>query len=362
MRPRIVMLVAFVVAAVAVGFTGARFTYLPASPPAVHASLPPAPASYLGVFENGSPPSYGPIEEFTQAAGKEPNLIGYYSGWAEPFATSFADSVHDHGVIPFVQIDPTYASVSGIAEGAYDTYLKIYAEAVADFGHPVVIGFGHEMNASWYSWGYHNVLASTFVAAWKHIVNVFRSEGADNVTWLWTVQADERGTGPIASWWPGPNYVTWVGIDGYYSTPSDTFASVFAHTIEQVRTFTDKPILLSETAVGRHDNQLSNIFNLFNGMAKYKTLGLVWFDKDQVGQTTPAGTPHQDWRIEDNALAEKAFQAGVSGLSLVSTGHHQPGSQDQSLGPVPTQGSSRSMSSGCPAHTYVTHCNHADTF
>jgi hypothetical protein len=313
------MLLAFVIAAVAVGFTGARFTYLPATPPAVHASLPPAPISYLGAFEDGAPPSYGPIEEFAKAAGKEPNLIGYYSGWAEPFATSFAESMHSHGVTPFVQIDPTLASVAGIADGTYDGYLKLYADDVRDFRHAVVIGFGHEMNAPWYSWGYGNVLQSTFVAAWKHIVNVFRSEGADNVTWLWTIQADEKGTGPIASWWPGPQYVTWVGIDGYYSKPSDTFTSIFAPTIRQVRSLTSKPILLSETAVGRHDNQLSNIYNLFSGMLQYKTLGLVWFDKNQTDQMTPVGTPHEDWRIEDNSQAEQAFQAGVSGLRLVST-------------------------------------------
>ena len=29
--------------------------------------------------------------------------------------------------------------------------------------------------------------AATFVAAWRHIVTLFRAEGADNVTWLWTV-------------------------------------------------------------------------------------------------------------------------------------------------------------------------------
>jgi hypothetical protein len=330
MRPRIVMLLAFVIAAVAVGFTGARFTYLPATPPAVHASLPPAPTSYLGVFENDAPPSYGPIENFAKAAGKEPNLIGYYSGWAEPFETSFAKSMHAHGVIPFVQIDPTFASVSAIADGSYDTYLKVYADAVADYAHPVVIGFGHEMNASWYSWGYHNVLASTFVAAWRHIVTLFSQEGADNVTWLWTIQADQKGTGPISSWWPGSKYVTWVGIDGYYSKPSDTFAGVFAPTIDQVRSFTSKPILLSETAVGRHDNQLINIVNLFEGMEQYKTLGLVWFDKDQADQTTPAGTPHQDWRIEDNAHAEQAFKDGVSGLRLESTEPPKTGKSQRS--------------------------------
>ena len=321
MRPRIVMLLAFVIAAVAVGFTGARFTLLPAPKPAAHAPLPPKLASYLGVFEPNSPPSYQPIVAFAQAAGREPNLIGYYSGWAQPFATAFAEMVHSHGVIPFVQIDPTYASVSAIAAGDYDGYLRLYADSVADFGHPVVIGFGHEMNApaksTKYSWGYGQTAAPTFVAAWRHIVSLFRSEGADNVTWLWTIQADQPGTGPIASWWPGARYVTWVGIDGYYNRPSDTFASVFGQTIAQVQTFTDKPVLLSETAVTRSANQYANIVNLFRGMTKYKTLGLVWFDKDQSQQPE-----HQDWRIEGDEPAELAFKLGLSGLTLVSTGPH----------------------------------------
>jgi hypothetical protein len=98
-------------------------------------------------------------------------------------------------------------------------------------------------------WGYGRVPPSTFVAAWRHIVSIFRALSADNVTWLWTINADQTGTGPVASWWPGANYVTWVGIDGYYYLPSDTFARVFGHTIDQVREFTSKPVLLSGTAV-----------------------------------------------------------------------------------------------------------------
>jgi mannan endo-1,4-beta-mannosidase len=317
MRPRIVMLLAFVIAAVAVGFTGARFNIVPTPSPVVRQSLPPKASSYLGVFEPGSPPSYQPIEEFAQATDREPNLIGYYSGWAEPFASSFANMVYKHGLIPFVQIDPTLASVSAIATGAYDVYLDTYAEAVRDFGHQVVIGFGHEMNDKGRSWGYGETSASTFVAAWRHIVSLFRSQGADNVTWLWTVQVDGPTTGPVASWWPGPSYVDWVGIDGYYNSPADTFSRVFAPTISAVRAFTDKPVLLSETAVTRRANQYANIVNLFEGMAKYKTLGLVWFDKDQLQQWE-----RQDWRIEGDAQAEAAFRASVSRLKLVSTGPH----------------------------------------
>ncbi len=75
------------------------------------------------------------------------------------------------------------------------------------------------MNATWYSWGYHHVPPATFVAAWRHVVTLFRDQGAGNVTWLWTINATLGSTGPIAAWWPGARYVTWVGIDGYYYRP-----------------------------------------------------------------------------------------------------------------------------------------------
>jgi hypothetical protein len=145
-------------------------------------------------------------------------------------------------------------------------------------------------------------------------VSIFRALSAENVTWLWTINADQTGTGPVASWWPGANYVTWVGIDGYYYLPSDTFARVFGHTIDQVRAFTSKPVLLSDTAVAPGPGQLAGILNLFHGMSRYQTLGLVWFD-----QTTQAtGTSHEDWRLEDSAPAKAAFRRAASGVRLVS--------------------------------------------
>jgi mannan endo-1,4-beta-mannosidase len=311
MKSRLVLVAALVAAVVAVAYAGIRLLYAPARPPAAHALLPPNPFSYLGVYEGGSPPAYEPIADFASAVGRQPNMDGYYSGWAEPFATSFAQKIYRHGIIPYVQIDPTYASVSGIAAGDYDSYLRSYADSVRDFGHAVVIGFGHEMNGSWYSWGYGHVPPATFVAAWRHIVTLFRSQGADNVTWLWTVNQDLPGTGQISSWWPGAQYVTWVGIDGYYLRPSDTFDTVFGKTIDQVRAFTNKPVLLSETAVGPNVGQFAKIVDLFQGMRRYKILGLVWFDESH-----DQGMFRQDWRIEDSAVAEAAFRLEVQKLTL----------------------------------------------
>jgi mannan endo-1,4-beta-mannosidase len=303
MRSRLVLLTAVLIVAVAVALSVARVIPQSRRVSVVHATLRPGLSSYLGVYEDGSPPAYPLIAKFAEAAGRQPNLVGYYSGWAQPFAVSFARRAREHGAVTIVQIDPSFASVSAIAAGYYDAYLRSYADSVRDFGHAVVIGFGHEMNASWYSWGYKYVRPSTFVAAWRHIVDVFRGQGADNVTWLWTINAD---TGPITPWWPGAGYVTWVGIDGYYVRPSDTFSSVFGRTLDHVRAFTRKPVLLSETAVGPRAGQPTKIEDLFNGMRKYKTLGLVWFD---IAQND--GIYHQDWRIENNLPAEVAFRRAV---------------------------------------------------
>jgi mannan endo-1,4-beta-mannosidase len=308
MTSRLVTFLAIALAVAALAGASIRLVGSSGShPPAAHASLPASLAAYLGVFDAGAPPSYAPIAEFTQAARRTPNLVGYYSGWAEPFETSFAEMLHTHGEIPFVQIDPTDASIEAIANGTYDDYLRSYADSVRAYAHNVVIGFGHEMNAPWYSWGYGHIAPSTFVAAWRHIVTLFRNDGADNVTWVWTIQADEPGTGKIASWWPGAQYVNWVGVDGYYYTPADTFASVFGQTIDQVRAITKKPVLLSETAVGPEAGQFLKIHDLFSGMAADKTLGLVWFDEKQHGSIL-----HQDWRIEDNFGAADSFKLSVS--------------------------------------------------
>ena len=308
MTSRLVMILAIALAVASLAGASLRLTGSSGSPPpAAHASLPPSLASYLGVFEPGAPPAYDPVADFAAAVGRKPNLLGFYSGWTEPFDTSFAQTLHRNGVIPFVQIDPTDASIAAIANGTYDDYLRTYADSVRGFDHNVVIGFGHEMNAPWYPWGYRHVTPTTFVAAWRHIVTLFRDEGADNVTWVWTVQADEPGTRPIASWWPGAQYVTWVGIDGYYYRPTDTFGSVFGQTIDQVKAFTSKPVLLSETAVGPHAGQIVKILDLFQGMVAYKTLGLVWFDVAQH-----SGIDRQDWRIEDSPQAEISFRLGVA--------------------------------------------------
>jgi mannan endo-1,4-beta-mannosidase len=262
---------------------------------------PPTPKSYLGIYTPGLPESYAGVSAFTSATGVRPGLVMYYSGWMEQFKTSFAREAVKHDAVPLVQIEPTGVSVAAIASGRYDAYLRSYASAVKAFGGQVILSFGHEMNGSWYSWGYRHTSPAAFVAAWRHMVTVFRAVGARNVTWLWTVNVVRCRChiDSPAAWWPGNSYVNWVGIDGYYYQPSWTFAALFGSTIKAVRALTLDPILISETAAPAAD-QPAKIADLFAGIHAYGLLGLVWFDHDKS----------QEWSIS-SPQAFAAFRRGA---------------------------------------------------
>jgi mannan endo-1,4-beta-mannosidase len=266
-----------------------------ADPPARVApgTLSTRPGSYIGLYREGVPSTYTGVTAFTATTGVRPDVVTYYSGWLEAFQTSFATSVAQHGAVPLVQINPTGVSLAAIASGQYDGYLRTYAEAVRAYRRSVILSFGHEMNGNWYSWGHRHTSPAVFVAAWRHIVTVFRGLRVRNVTWMWTVNIihTRRGIPSPEPWWPGNSYVTWVGLDGYYYSPSWKFAPLFGPTIAAVRALTHDPILIAETAAAPVTGQSEKIADLFAGIRLYGLLGFVWFDANRI----------EDWRLTSPA-------------------------------------------------------------
>ncbi len=277
-----------VLAAVAVAAYSAGF--FPWSSHRDRFTLPPTTASYVGLYQRGVPESYAGISAFATAAGIKPGVVMYYSAWQTPFQTGFAQTVASHGAVPIVQINPTGTNIAAIAAGKFDGYLTTYAQAVRAYHRPVIMSFGHEMNGYWYTWANTHTSPQVFVAAWRHLVTVFRAVGVPNVTWMWTVNAIQDPSGVVSPgpWWPGRSYVNWVGIDGYYSSPSVTFASLFGPTVAAVRELTGDPILVAETSATPAAGQPAKIADLFAGIRLYDLLGLVWFNVENWRLSGPA--------------------------------------------------------------------------
>ena len=57
-----------------------------------------------------------------------------------------------------------------------------------------------------------------YVAAYRHIVDVMRAAGADNLQWIWHVNWDdvpESHWNRLEKYFPGENYCTWMAISAY---------------------------------------------------------------------------------------------------------------------------------------------------
>lgn len=314
MKLRAVLAAAAAAGLAACGSQAGTLRSRPGPPPAPAPRLTPAStagAPFAGVYETNSAASFGLVSGFAAATGVRPSIVSSYSGWGVPFDTALAGEEHAAGATPLVQMDPQgpAVTVASIAAGRSDAYLRAFAGQVKAFRYPVVLSFGHEMNGDWYPWGKGHASPAAFVAAWRHVVDVFRAQGAANVTWLWTVNAVNASAAPLRQWWPGSGYVDWVGIDGYYYFPSDTFSWVFGRTITELRTFTSAPILIGETGVGPNPDAAKQVTGLFAGVKADHLLGFVWFDRSQHDPPY-----HLAWRLEDDPAALAAFRAGIRGF------------------------------------------------
>ncbi|OAH16298.1 glycoside hydrolase family 26 protein [Streptomyces jeddahensis] len=256
---------------------------------------------YFGVAVDGAPTSMKPVERFAKTVGKKPNVVGSYSSWGDAFNTEGARNVFDYGGLPYVSWEPFKPGLEKIADGSQDAYIKKFAASVREVDVPVAISFGHEMNGQWYPWGTKKETPEAFVKAWRHIHDVFQDAGALNVIWVWSPNIiNPVPAVKLKPYWPGDAYVDWVGIVGYWTlTGAKTFDTLYGPTRRQVREFTDKPFLITETSSEPGERRRADVRQLIGGVKADKdVIGFVWFNIRK----------RADWRIQSSPLALAEFR------------------------------------------------------
>lgn len=264
---------------------------------------------YLGAAFANVPGSTTSIDAFGRSVGKRPNLVEFYSEWGGGYDASGVRRLWNSGSLPMMAWEPFHTTLAAIAAGKSDAYVRKFATAVRDLNLPVVISFGHEMNTYWYSWGTKGNKPADFVRAWRHIHQLFADVGATSVIWVWSPNViNPVRTVRLKPLYPGDAYVDWVGMIGYYTLGGEhTFSKLYGPTMRQVRTFTDKPFILAETASQPGARRPADITDLLRGVrANPDVLGFIWFDIKK----------RADWRIDHDAASIAAFKRGVRGSAI----------------------------------------------
>jgi hypothetical protein len=227
------------------------------------ADAAPAPGPFFGEYGN---PWH--LAGWQRAMGARPRLLAKFQSFSQshPIGGFLAQCERDgigSVLISWEPWRPLPASLGGraqgspqfgyrnvdIAAGAQDAYIRGFARSLRGFSGTVYLRYAHEMNGFWYPWSRN---ARAYVLAWRRVVRIFRSEGARNVRFVWSVNPSlylyrSQWRRRIGRYWPGDSYVDDVG-----STMID-FGGVKRYTVArfrpalgELRRIFHKPLILTE--------------------------------------------------------------------------------------------------------------------
>lgn len=258
--------------------------------------------------------------KYEQNTGKNPSIVHWGVGtpWDHNFSywASTLNVVQNAGALNLIDIDTGTTSLRSIASGSEDAALTTWAQQAKAYGHPFFLRLNWEMNGGWFSWGTTSSNQNTpadYVAAWRHIHDIFAAQGASNATWVWCPNLEYSGSVPYAELYPGNAYVDWTCLDGYNENAnSASFSSLFTQSYNDLlKIAPTKPVMIGEVGsleygAGVKASWISSMLSeLPTNFPQIKAM--VWFN----WRCGSSGT-FRSWEIESSASSQSAFSTGIA--------------------------------------------------
>lgn len=269
-------------------------------------NLAPATGSLLGAQQ--SPSSLLATRE--QQFGRKYDIDHSYKPWNNgTLSLSSAQTDLQAGRIPLVSWDGP--DLTTVTDGSYDAQIQASASAVKALPGKLFIRWCWEMNINVgagkgvcgfdpnaHTTAEKQAAGAKFVAAWRHIHDIFKAQGDTNAVWVWCPD-NQLGSGSLVNtgdaggrWdylYPGDAYVDWICVDGYNKTPTTwrSFQTMFNTFYNKYKT-TGKPLMIGETSSIDWDSTNTNnkaqwITDMANTLqTTYPQIkALVWFDENK---------------------------------------------------------------------------------
>ncbi|HRF58985.1 MAG TPA: glycosyl hydrolase [Fimbriimonadaceae bacterium] len=193
--------------------------------------------------------------EFELVVGKSHAMYFFYLGYGRPLPMDWVRYLAKHGKYVHIALEPN----DGLRFVKDDAYLRKLADDMARSGARIFLRFASEMNGPWVN--YHGD-PQLYKEKWRLVTRVIR-ERCTNVAMVWCPYATPLR--PIPDYYPGDEWVDWVGVNMYNVTYFNQDRDTPAHHVEPTdlldpvyRAYADrKPIMIAEYAT-THFSALEN--------------------------------------------------------------------------------------------------------
>ncbi len=237
--------------------------------------------------------------------GHQFNIIQWFISWPAPFEDHLVDQIHSIGRLPLITWQSRDISLQDINAGVHDSYIRSWARGVKSARDIVYLRPFPEMNGDWVSW---NGNPEALIIAWKHIVTIFREEGANNVRWVWSPNVTDEPKIPenrMELYYPGDDVVDVLALDGFNwgtvrsYTAWKEFETIFADPYSRITALGEQPVWLAEIASTEHGgDKAAWIKSMLESTAFPRVDALIWFNEFK----------ETDWRIESSDDSLEAFR------------------------------------------------------
>jgi hypothetical protein len=191
-----------------------------------------------------------------------------------------------------------------VADGAADARLVNEARYLKKvWPYRTFLAPHHEPENEVQAWAGSGYTARDYRAMYRHVVDVFRDQGADKVVWVMNYMGAQKWA--LTDWyddlWPGARYVDWIAFDPYKTVGLggqdggfDTLVNQYWGTTSwrgayrwSRREHPHKPVMLAEWGVGERAGDPSWKADFFRRipaqLERFKYLrALVYFDNDDA--------------------------------------------------------------------------------
>lgn len=349
---RLSLLLVFVLSAAAVGCKRAVKS-VSTDPDAPVEVVIPQKGAYTGAFidfgDAEDEVTLETIEEFENMVGKHQAIIASSSYWGEQsFPTANLSVVWRHGSLPLVfwspwdkpyiqNRGPDKFGLNEIITGKWDGYIDKWADGAREFGKPMIVAFANEMNGDWFPWsgayygGDELVSGSSdrwqgpenFKKTYRYVVDRVRARGATNVKWMFHTN---NYSYPLDTWnfaaayYPGPNYVDWLGLSVYgqqfKDEPFADIPSLVDWPYEEIARLDPKtPIMIAEWATGEFPHSGDKGAWIKEGLDLFRT---------RYPRLKAAVYWHERWQNLDQSYSNLRVNSSVGSLNAYRNGIAYP--------------------------------------
>lgn len=333
-----------------------------ATPDASGIPLPPDGQFYQGVYPGGTTGeeddiTLGGLLDYENVVNKKATWVYFSNNWyrSRKFPVETASWIRNAGSIPYIRLmlrskqkfnnDETVYTLQNIIDGKFDQALRAWCMDARNFGTPLLVEYGTEVNSDSFPWsGVANGAGSMeeygdptlpdgperFKDAYRHIIQICRDAGAVNITWVFHLDGDST---PEAAWnksgnyYPGNNWIDWIGISIYGAyTPMSPYHQIFKTSMDRVyaeiRGFAPrKPIIIAEFGSAKNNPIVDQVQWARDALtvitsSDYKNLiGFSWWN--EYWQNDGNRAHDTTMRVQDNPDLGALFQKMIGRNSNV---------------------------------------------